>query len=156
MCDDGFGVVQASAVCRQLNLSSRGAIVRAAGGSGVVAPFGPGTGPILMDNLACPDSARSLQGCTWGNATDCAHGEDVGINCTGRPRSSCCLHDVPALGSGQPTAAVPAALPCRKPPPRCLQMYALPGLWQYERRVVPPASLLACICGWAMTSGRGV
>ena len=100
VCNDGFGAEEASAVCRQLNLSSRGAEAKDQYGH---PEFGPGAGPILAANLACPGGARSLQGCTWGNASDCSHAEDVGINCTGRPRWCCSV--------GHTALALPWLLP---------------------------------------------
>ncbi len=66
-------------MCRQLNLSNRGDVKDGYG----EALFGSGPGPILVSELACPKGARSLQGCTWGNASTCTHSEDIGVNCTG-------------------------------------------------------------------------
>lgn len=66
-------------MCRQLNLSNRGTVKEGHGD----ASFGSGTSPILVSELACPEGARSLQGCTWVNGSSCTHSEDVGINCTG-------------------------------------------------------------------------
>ena len=47
-----------------------------------LAPFGQGTGPIWLDNLACLGFEDSLFNCTYDSHTaDCAHFEDAGLRC---------------------------------------------------------------------------
>ena len=46
------------------------------------APFGPGTGPILMDNVFCTGNEAGLVDCLFDPHTaDCSHSKDVGIQC---------------------------------------------------------------------------
>ena len=47
------------------------------------AAFGPGTGPILMDNVNCSGSGTDLSQCTYVNSTkqNCGHHEDAGVIC---------------------------------------------------------------------------
>jgi len=48
--------------------------------------YGPGTGPILLDNMACVGNESSLINCHhfhsggW-NVHNCDHSEDVAISC---------------------------------------------------------------------------
>ena len=44
--------------------------------------YGQGTGPILMDNVACTGSESGLINCAFDNNTgDCRHSEDAGVRC---------------------------------------------------------------------------
>ena len=46
------------------------------------ARFGRGTGPILLDNLACTGSEYNLTSCSYDSDTsDCTHYEDAGVRC---------------------------------------------------------------------------
>ena len=50
------------------------------------AAFGPGTGPILMDDVNCSGYETSLSQCTFINSTkeNCDHDEDAGVICFAR------------------------------------------------------------------------
>ncbi len=47
------------------------------------APFGQGTGPILLDNLFCTGTQLYLANCTNNGVVNhnCAHNEDAGLRC---------------------------------------------------------------------------
>nr|KAG5701001.1 hypothetical protein BaRGS_022712 [Batillaria attramentaria] len=77
VCDDGFGTQEASVVCRMLGLDSRNPVVHHN------AVYGPGSGPILLDEVRCLGVEQDIALCyhdPWG-LTDCTHGEDVGVAC---------------------------------------------------------------------------
>ncbi|KAG8451721.1 hypothetical protein GDO86_003786 [Hymenochirus boettgeri] len=78
VCDDDWGLSDASVVCRQI-------------GCGLAldyksnAYFGYGTGLILLDNVNCDGSEPYLSACYslgWG-IHNCGHHEDAGIICSG-------------------------------------------------------------------------
>ena len=46
------------------------------------ARYGQGTGPILMDDVACTGLEAGLINCTFDNHTgDCRHSEDAAVRC---------------------------------------------------------------------------
>ena len=49
------------------------------------AHFGPGTGPILLDDLDCNGSESSLIDCSQSSYISCyyGHAEDAGVRCQG-------------------------------------------------------------------------
>jgi len=77
VCDDFFNRPDADTACRQW-----GALTPAISWSARAA-YGPGTGPILLDNANCDSSAmlQSLFYCGILTFHDCSHFEDVGVNC---------------------------------------------------------------------------
>ncbi|KAK6487410.1 neurotrypsin-like isoform X1 [Huso huso] len=78
VCDDSWTEVNAQVVCRQLRFRGR-ARVSAPG------RYGAGSGLILLDEVQCRGGEPSLLGCAhaaWGRH-DCAHSEDVGVQCEG-------------------------------------------------------------------------
>ncbi|XP_071510640.1 uncharacterized protein [Diadema antillarum] len=87
VCDGGWDIKEAHAVCRQLGYTSAASVH-------VGAHFGEGTGPIWIDDYTyCPTgNERSLLECTrwpWGCfpsylSTSCGHGQDVGVRCEGQ------------------------------------------------------------------------
>ena len=77
MCDNRFSGSDAKVVCRQLGYSTSNAKVL--GG----AYYGPGGGPVWLDEVTCSGSESRLSYCThsgWRN-TDCYHSEDAGVVC---------------------------------------------------------------------------
>eukprot|EP00435_Cladocopium_sp_Y103_P033438 s2403_g8.t1 len=78
VCDDNFDDVDALVVCRQLGFSTG----RSLGNS-----VPEGAGPIWMDEVNCLGNETRLDQCSflnWGEH-DCAHSEDVGVDCTQDP-----------------------------------------------------------------------
>ena len=56
------------------------------------AAYGQGTGPILMDNVACTGLESDLINCNFDNNTgDCRHSEDAGVRCYYPPTTGECL-----------------------------------------------------------------
>ena len=78
VCDDGWGMNDATVVCKELGFP--GAI-----SSSCCAAFGQGTGPIWLNDLRCTGSERSLSTCahpSWRTPTrSCSHDEDAGVYC---------------------------------------------------------------------------
>ncbi|XP_032902896.1 galectin-3-binding protein-like [Amblyraja radiata] len=79
VCDDGWDLTDANVVCRSLGfLNATEATI-----GGV---FGAGSGPILMDEVACAGTETSLTLCKsrgW-KVHDCQHSEDAGARCDPR------------------------------------------------------------------------
>ena len=77
VCDDGWSTSDAYVVCRQLGFGSSGIAYSGA-------PFGQGSGPILLDNVTCTGSELTLADCDHlgvGVTRSCSHGEDAGVRC---------------------------------------------------------------------------
>ncbi|XP_033025990.1 soluble scavenger receptor cysteine-rich domain-containing protein SSC5D isoform X5 [Lacerta agilis] len=79
VCDDGWDLVDAEVVCRELGC---GAPLLSPGN----ARYGPGSGPIWLDDVNCTGAELTLQNCRsqpWGTH-NCNHHEDASVICTGR------------------------------------------------------------------------
>ncbi|XP_052826276.1 deleted in malignant brain tumors 1 protein [Octopus bimaculoides] len=75
VCDDGWNEDSALVVCRMLGYN--GAIYYGK------ARYGPGTGPIWIDDLKCSGKEHFITDCKfndWGKH-DCSHAEDAGVLC---------------------------------------------------------------------------
>ncbi|KAM9757225.1 soluble scavenger receptor cysteine-rich domain-containing protein SSC5D isoform 2-T2 [Dama dama] len=80
VCDDGWDLRDAAVACRELGC---GGALAAPGG----ARFGPGAGPVWMDDVGCGGGEQTLRDCPrspWGRS-NCDHSEDAGLVCTGTP-----------------------------------------------------------------------
>ena len=76
VCDDGWGIAEASVICRQLGYSTARSYTTSAS-------FGQGTGEILLDNLGCSGRESSLTECRHSGVGihNCVHSEDAGVVC---------------------------------------------------------------------------
>ncbi|NXD74443.1 DMBT1 protein, partial [Eolophus roseicapillus] len=78
VCDDGWDLLDAAVVCRQLGCGTALAATHGA-------HFGRGHDPIWLDEVNCTGTEETLFDCrasTWG-ANNCFHGEDAGVLCSG-------------------------------------------------------------------------
>ena len=78
VCDDDWDLVDAQVVCRQLGC---GRVLSAPHG----ATFGPGQGPIGLDDVNCNGHESDLTQCGHGGlwTHDCDHQEEAGVVCEG-------------------------------------------------------------------------
>ncbi|XP_053380060.1 deleted in malignant brain tumors 1 protein-like [Mercenaria mercenaria] len=77
VCDDSFDNKAAKIVCDTLNVTYVKAVLGKSG------KYGPGVGPIWLDDVRCAGNESSLTQCSHSDfgVTDCDHTEDVGIVC---------------------------------------------------------------------------
>ena len=79
VCDDYWDIKDAHVVCRQLGFPG-------AFSAPTSAYFGAGSGQILLDNVNCSGSERSIVNCKhrgWG-VENCGHSEDASVICSSK------------------------------------------------------------------------
>ena len=76
ICDDTWDLTDARVVCKMLGYQRA---VRALQG----AHFGPGTGPIFIDDLTCTGTEPTIEVCKHKGlrSHDCDHSKDAGVTC---------------------------------------------------------------------------
>ncbi|XP_015860437.3 lysyl oxidase homolog 2 isoform X1 [Peromyscus maniculatus bairdii] len=77
VCDDDFSIHAAHVVCREVGYVEAKSWTASSS-------YGPGEGPIWLDNIHCTGKEATLAACSsngWG-VTDCKHTEDVGVVCS--------------------------------------------------------------------------
>ncbi|XP_022109511.1 scavenger receptor cysteine-rich type 1 protein M130-like isoform X2 [Acanthaster planci] len=86
ICDDQWGLQDATVVCAQLGL---GRAIRAT----EEASHGQGTGEIVLDNVECKGDEESLLSCDHAGlgVHNCQHDEDAGVVCSGPMTSNICI-----------------------------------------------------------------
>ena len=78
VCDSGWNTPDATVVCRQLGLSTAGAVSTAG------ASFGQGTGLVHYVNVNCAGTESRLVDCSRGSVIACSHARDAGVRCNAR------------------------------------------------------------------------
>lgn len=81
VCDNLWDLMDASVVCRGLGFKNA---TEALGG----AAFGPGSGPVMLDEVECTGTEPSLANCTslgWLRSS-CRHNQDAGVICSNETR----------------------------------------------------------------------
>ena len=89
VCDDSWDMNDATVVCRMLGYQI---VLESLG----YARFGQGTGPILLDDVACSGTESNLAQCPYnGYPTlgihNCGHNEDASVICTNISKDSLLL-----------------------------------------------------------------
>lgn len=76
VCDDMWDIKDASVVCRQLGCGLAYSALQSAA-------FGPGSGPIWLDDVSCNGDEASITECRHQGfgVHNCNHGEDAGVVC---------------------------------------------------------------------------
>ncbi|CAB1341567.1 unnamed protein product [Coregonus sp. 'balchen'] len=77
VCDDSWDIKDAEVVCRQLGCESANQVLSKA-------HYGPGSGTIWLDDVACTGSEGYLTECLHRGfgIHDCSHAEDAGVVCS--------------------------------------------------------------------------
>lgn len=83
VCDDRWGIQEATVACRELNCGNPLSVK-------YKAYYGKGQDQVWMDDIECTGLEKSLAECPHRGfgEHDCDHSEDAGIECSGNMRSA--------------------------------------------------------------------
>lgn len=86
ICDDKWGMPEATVVCRQMNCGNPLKVK-------YKAFFGKGQDQVWLDDVECTGQEKSLTDCPHRGfgEHDCDHNEDAGVICSGNARYVLCL-----------------------------------------------------------------
>ena len=82
ICNDNFGLQEATVVCRQLGYEQ---VIRFPSAN-LDNSFGQGSGRIWLNEVDCTGTEDSILQCSYLPDNFCGHDEDVGVVCGGRYR----------------------------------------------------------------------
>ena len=80
VCSDGWTINNAIVTCRSMGFSGIDKFYVTS------SQYGPGVGPIWLDNVMCDGNELSLARCGHSGVNitrDCTHTKDVGVRCSG-------------------------------------------------------------------------
>lgn len=81
VCDEGWDINDGMVVCRQLGYQETISI------TSMASNYGPGSGPIQLQDVACQGGENNLFMCTLpsalGDVSTCLHSNDAGVICGG-------------------------------------------------------------------------
>ena len=78
ICDQGWDIYDGTVVCRQLGYQQALAITTGS------SKFGPGSGPVQLQDVACNGNESNLFMCSFPRSeSTCLHDQDVGGICAG-------------------------------------------------------------------------
>ena len=79
VCDNGWDMIDARVVCRQLGFPDAVSVPRSA-------HFGNGSGQVWLDDVGCSGSESTIENCPhsgWG-VKDCSHNEEASVICSSK------------------------------------------------------------------------
>ena len=85
ICDDFWSENDGGVVCHQLGLGRTAAVAYQD------SRFGPGTGPIWLNEFFCNGYEERLTDCSHAIPSECTHQNDAGVTCSGESLSACTL-----------------------------------------------------------------
>ncbi|XP_071097739.1 scavenger receptor cysteine-rich domain-containing protein DMBT1-like [Haliotis cracherodii] len=102
VCDDQWDDLDAAVICKMLNYRNGG---QALG----MARYGPGTGPIHLDDVRCDGDEERIDQCRMTAISNCQHGEDASVICD---PSGPVVDSTPAATTERPRTVGPVASNC--------------------------------------------
>ncbi|XP_019849150.1 PREDICTED: deleted in malignant brain tumors 1 protein-like, partial [Amphimedon queenslandica] len=135
VCDDDWDNDDAAVVCRQLGLGTNGVSIGRA-------YYGQGNGSILMDNVNCTGTEKSLFQCAYTQIHDCSHHEDAGVKCVISGNSSSSISVTVSQTSTILNTASPSSTPIQG---SCLSLN-LPYTGCCNLSYSPACSSNGCYC----------